>query len=115
MSDFIDTTTTQLNKASVLSDPSALEYIEPFWSSEPIYDYYLEVMKEGVILETLDLSTRPFYLIGRDQVHCPIFLEHPSISRKHAILQHKDTGDLFLYDLGSTHGTFLNKRQLPAL
>lgn len=41
-------------------------------------------------------------------------MENPSVSRKHAIIQHKDTGDIFLYDLGSTHGTFVNKKTIPA-
>ena len=71
-------------------------------------------MKEGAIVEEIDLSTRSFYLIGREQDLCHIFLENPTISRKHAIIQHKDTGDIFVYDLGSTHGTFLNKHPVPA-
>jgi pSer/pThr/pTyr-binding forkhead associated (FHA) protein len=39
-----------------------------------------------------------------------MYLENPTISRKHAVIQHKDTGDIFVYDLGSTHGTYLNKK-----
>ncbi|CDW88843.1 fha domain protein [Stylonychia lemnae] len=90
-----------------------LEYIEPFWSSKSLHDYYFEVMKEGAILEEIHLNEKPFYLVGRSKEVCDVFMENPTISRKHAIIQHKDTGDIFLYDLGSTHGTFLNKRQIP--
>jgi len=36
-------------------------------------------------------------------------LEHPSISRQHAVIQFRETGECYIYDLGSTHGTFVNK------
>lgn len=35
-----------------------------------------------------------------------------SISRQHAVIQNRDTGETFLYDLGSTHGTMVNKRPI---
>ena len=42
-----------------------------------------------------------------------IVLEHPSSSRLHAVLQFKaTTGEAFLYDAASAHGTFLNKKRL---
>ena len=42
-----------------------------------------------------------------------IVLEHPSSSRLHAVIQFKaGTGEAFLYDAASAHGTFLNKRRL---
>ena len=40
------------------------DYIEPFWSSNPLYNYNVEVMKEGAILEEIDLSSKSFYVIG---------------------------------------------------
>ena len=71
-------------------------------------------MKDGVILGQIDLSTKPYYIFGRNQNVCDILLENPSISRTHLVLQHKDTGDVFLYDLESTHGTFINKKLIPS-
>lgn len=43
---------------------------------------------------------------------CDFVLEHPTISRFHAVLQFKKTGGAYIYDLSSTHGTFVNKNQV---
>lgn len=50
-------------------------------------------------------------MFGRSD-RCDFILEHPSASRYHAVLQYNDKGEAFVYDLGSTHGTFVNKRQV---
>ena len=71
-------------------------------------------MKDGIILSTIDLSNKPYYVFGRNQNTSDVYLENPSISRAHLVLQHKDTGDVFLYDLESTHGTFINKKLIPS-
>eukprot|EP01132_Coremiostelium_polycephalum_P004818 gene4818-6006_t len=91
-----------------------VEYIykEPFWSQIPTHDYKFEVIKNGTVIETIDLSKKSYYLIGRlPPSICDISLEHPTISRQHAIIQHRDEGKVFLYDLGSTHGSFINKKK----
>lgn len=41
------------------------DYIEPWWSSKPQSDYSLEVMKDGAIIEELNISEKAFYVIGR--------------------------------------------------
>lgn len=90
-------------------------------------DYTLDVLKNGVIIENLLLSSKAFYVFGRlPQPACDVPLEHPSISRYHAILQfirneesNEEGGDSnaqlatgwYVYDLGSTHGTFVNKQR----
>jgi len=44
-------------------------------------------------------------------------MEHPTLSRYHAVLQYKSEASedqpvgFYLYDLGSSHGTFHNKKQ----
>lgn len=46
---------------------------------------------------------------------CALALEHPSVSRHHAVLQYRGQAQpgFYVYDLDSTHGTFLNKARLP--
>ena len=70
-------------------------------------------MKEGAIIEEISIAEKAYYVVGRQQDIVDIWQENPTISRRHAVFQHKDTGDLLLYDLGSTHGTFVNKKLIP--
>ncbi|PVH47901.1 hypothetical protein PAHAL_4G181700 [Panicum hallii] len=51
------------------------------------------------------------YMFGRIDM-CDFVLEHPTVSRFHAVLQFRNDGKVFLYDLGSTHGSFINKSQV---
>ncbi|XP_015712997.1 kanadaptin isoform X1 [Coturnix japonica] len=97
-------------------------YEEPPWGSRPPADagYGLEVLKGGVLLGSVRLDGGSWFLVGR-LPGCALALEHPSVSRHHAVLQYRgraadgpdaDAG-FYVYDLGSTHGTFLNKARVP--
>ena len=94
-----------------------LPYKEPSWSGKPDKEYRAEILKSGSILEVIDLSKRNFYVIGR-LPSCDISLAHPTISRYHAVFQFRSESDekndkgLYLYDLGSTHGTFWNGNRI---
>ena len=46
-------------------------------------------------------------LVGRDPESCDVVLEHPTVSRRHAQLHHRD-GAWVLQDLDSTNGTTIN-------
>jgi len=73
----------------------------------------MEVIKNGVIIEKISIpKTEEFIVLGRLPL-CDIQMDHPSISRYHAIIQFSDKGMPYLYDLGSAHGTYLNKNVLP--
>ncbi|KNC82971.1 hypothetical protein SARC_04764 [Sphaeroforma arctica JP610] len=93
--------------------PFPFDYNLPSWGENvPNIPYRIEVLKSGVIVQSDNISDEPFYVVGRDaRNHFP--MEHPSISRFHAILQHRAENDgVYLYDLGSTHGTKLNKNPI---
>jgi adenylate cyclase len=49
--------------------------------------------------------------IGRSAKNT-IVLDSPSISRRHAIINVQNVGEFWLIDLGSSNGTFLNKRRV---
>ncbi|XP_062233081.1 uncharacterized protein LOC133930446 [Phragmites australis] len=90
--------------------PSA-PYAIPEWSSAPGHPFSLEVLKDGTIVDQLDVSKKGAYMFGRIDL-CDFVLEHPTISRFHAVLQFRNDGKVFLYDLESTHGSFINKTQI---
>ncbi|OQV21613.1 Kanadaptin [Hypsibius exemplaris] len=116
--------------------PPIATYKEPEWAKIPpdsfplrtIKDvgvvadndnYSLEVLKSGVVLDTVSLSGKSYFTVGRLPGQCDITSEHPSSSRFHAIFQYgrlpADVQDgFYLYDLNSTHGTFLNKDRLES-
>ncbi|XP_060790712.1 kanadaptin isoform X2 [Neoarius graeffei] len=99
-----------------------LPYTEPPWAGVPGVPYTFELLKNGAILDTVPLSQQSYFVVGRLPV-CDISLEHPSISRYHAVVQYRgkagDTGvvgeelGFYIYDLGSTHGTVVNKNKIP--
>ena len=73
--------------------------------------YTLETMKNGTVVEQSTINTKNHYTFGRNEAN-DFRLEHPSISRLHAVLQFSADGESFLYDAASAHGTFLNKQRL---
>jgi pSer/pThr/pTyr-binding forkhead associated (FHA) protein len=94
-------------KPALNQDVPPLPYKIPEWSKKPSDDYYFEILKNGRS-STTDKFRQEVITFGRLPV-CDISLEHQSISRYHAVIQFKEDGSKYIYDLGSTHGTYLNK------
>ena len=101
-------------KAPEPKKPLDLNYKPPVWSGPPPQGAKIEILKEGTIIKTIKLKDKHFFVFGRQEGSVDMVCEHQSISRMHLILQFKDTGDAYVYDLGSTHGTFINKRAIPS-
>ena len=103
-------------KATIPAVP--LAYEEPSWGGAPESDsgYFIEVLKGGSIVQTIKLVGKSYFCIGR-LPQCDLYMEHPSLSRNHAIIQFKATwspekpSGFYLYDLDSTHGSWHNKNK----
>ncbi|GMI69027.1 hypothetical protein like AT5G38840 [Hibiscus trionum] len=93
------------------SNQSSVPYTIPQWSGPPCHHFFLEVLKDGCIVDQFKVYEKGAYMFGRVDL-CDFVLEHPTISRFHAVLQFRSSGEAYLYDLGSTHGTSVNKNQV---
>ncbi|XP_017041208.2 LOW QUALITY PROTEIN: kanadaptin [Drosophila ficusphila] len=125
------------------SPAAVCPYKVPKWSAPPSagQNYSFEVLKSGQIIDTVrQLQQQAVWTFGRLPEN-DVPAAHPTISRFHVVLQYKpksppqpdfddtvekkdaeDQEDLpkneqpegwYIYDMGSTHGTFLNKQRVP--
>jgi hypothetical protein len=114
-----------VKKAIVLSpaeqlkqSQAAVPYKEPSWGAICEEKFAFEVIKNGSVVDNIDLTKKSFYVIGR-LPSCDVPMEHPSLSRHHAVLQYscgkseQYPKGWYLFDLDSTHGTWINKNKVP--
>jgi smad nuclear-interacting protein 1 len=113
---------TQVDGSSIV-----LKYHEPAEARKPPTkdQWKLFVFKGSEILETVELSSRSCWLVGRELAVVDLPAEHPSISKQHAVVQFRfiektnEYGDRtgrvrpYLIDLESANGTLLNKEEVP--
>lgn len=90
-----------------------------------ISDYYIQAVTTGrtafLVTNLMDeqascvtnISTS--WLVGRSD-SCAIALPQGTISRCHAVIGHSASrGGFYIMDLGSSNGTFINRRRMPSL
>ncbi|KAF2968190.1 hypothetical protein GQX73_g5367 [Xylaria multiplex] len=104
-----------------------LKYHEPPEARKPSPkdQWKLFVFKGEDIIDTIPLSNRSCWLVGRDTVVVDMLAEHPSVSKQHAVIQFRyiekrnEYGDKlgkvkpYLIDLESANGTSLNSKKVP--
>src|SRR5689334_9319198 len=79
----VETTPSKQEESPAPPTPPPLLYEVPFWDSKPIHKYQLEVLKNGTIVETLDIFDKGHYLVGRLPI-CDITNEH-NVTKKQFI------------------------------
>ncbi|KAK1937474.1 FHA domain containing protein [Babesia divergens] len=101
----------------------ALKYTVPPESRLPVISWRLYVLKPDEadrtkmnVLKTIHLDAQEYYLFGCDRRVADVEIFHPTISKQHAVIQHRlvDNNLIVPYviDLESTNGTFLNSERI---
>ncbi|KAI4715402.1 SMAD/FHA domain-containing protein [Aureobasidium sp. EXF-10727] len=107
---------------TVAGTNTVLKYHEPPEARKPSTkeQWRMFVFKGKDMIDTIHLYSRSCWLMGRDQAIVDFQLEHPSISKQHAVVQFRhitktnEYGDKlskvkpYLIDLDSANGTRLN-------
>ncbi|OQS06154.1 hypothetical protein THRCLA_01795 [Thraustotheca clavata] len=84
-------------------------------SRKPLFVALIDVFKLNEVIASVNVDTKSFFVFGRNALVCDIVLEHCSISRMHACLVHHIDGSVYIIDLGSCHGTFMDTEKLEPL
>ncbi|KAG9700448.1 SMAD/FHA domain-containing protein, partial [Aureobasidium melanogenum] len=111
---------------TVAGTNTVLKYHEPPEARKPPSkeQWRMFVFKGKDMIDTIHLYSRSCWLMGRDQAIVDFHLEHPSISKQHAVVQFRhitktnEYGDKlskvkpYLIDLDSANGTRLNGEKI---
>lgn len=104
---------------------SILKYNEPPEARKPTVGWRLYVFKGKEQTDLFHIHRQSCYLIGRDKAVVDIYVEHPSCSKQHAVIQHRQVMQKdefgnskavikpFIIDLESTNETHVNGEAIP--
>ena len=88
----------------------------PSWARAPPEGdtWTIDEIKSGTLMQNISLVDRGAYVtFGRASDQVDVVTAHESCSRRHARIAWDSDGVAWLKDLGSAHGTRVNKRDLP--
>jgi pSer/pThr/pTyr-binding forkhead associated (FHA) protein len=93
-----------------------MDQILPPWqtSSSSSCDKLLQIMKKKELISTISLKSSKYLIFGRKKDLCDVVLDHQSISRQHCVLFFDQHDKVYLIDLKSSHGTFINQQKIPS-
>ncbi|KAF5404797.1 FHA domain-containing protein DDL, partial [Paragonimus heterotremus] len=92
-----------------------IKYNEPEDARKPTEHWRLYTFKGNKTLPILHIHRQSGFLIGRDRKIADIPMDHPNISKQHAVLQYRFVRGmvrLYLIDLESANGTYLNNTRI---
>lgn len=67
---------------------------------------------ERAVFPVLMLKSAKIYSVGRDINRVDFVLDHPTVSRKHAQIRYDERYRVFVKDLNSTNGVFIDGNRL---
>jgi len=84
------------------------------WVSTPTNkECGFQVQKNGEDVAQHYIGKQSFTIFGRNKDLCQVVLAHASISRQHAVVAHGSSGNCYVVDLGSSHGTYITRTLDP--
>eukprot|EP00935_MAST-01C_sp_MAST-1C-sp1_P001357 g1357.t1 len=90
------------------------KFVVPTWISANPHPLQLHVSRQGELLGVENLSNRHYYIFGRNRGQCNKVLDHPSISKQHAVIVHGSpdgSTSASIIDLEAANGTYVGKSE----
>ena len=72
------------------------------------------VTKGGAVEERILLDKHPYYMAGKNKEVVDIPVVHGSVSRVHCVFVHHRGGSVYVIDLASNNGVFVNDKRIPS-